>query len=233
MNSYSLAISGSWILFVVMALLIIGVSFYSYRSTNPPISGVKRVTLLSLRIIGMLLLLFAIFQPIVTNSFDEVIKPKIAFLIDDSESISIMDASIDRKAIYDKIIKEIQDKANEEDIYFAFDDNINDFSFDSLATLKSKGKRTDISKAMRELEYRQDTSNIQAVVLITDGAYNAGENPFYAAQSFGKPVFSVGIGDTNSPKDLKITDLITNEVSYINTPTPVFINLDANGMIKK
>ncbi len=233
MNSYSLAISGSWILFVVMALLIIGVSFYSYRSTNPPISGVKRVTLLSLRIIGMLLLLFAIFQPIVTNSFDEVIKPKIAFLIDDSESISIMDASIDRKDVYDKIIKEIQDKANEEDIFFAFDDNINDFSFDSLATLKSKGKRTDISKAMRELEYRQDTSNIQAVVLITDGAYNAGENPFYAAQSFGKPVFSVGIGDTNSPKDLKITDLITNEVSYIKTPTPVFINLDANGIYDK
>lgn len=230
MNSYSLAISGSWILFVALALLIIGVSFYSYRTTNPPISGAKRFTLLSLRIIGMLLLLFAIFQPIVTNSFDEVIKPKIAFLLDDSESISIKDASIDRKQVYSKIIKEIQDRGNEEDVYFRFSDNFNDMTFDSLSTLKSKGKRTDISKALRELEYRQDTSNIQAVVLLTDGAYNAGDNPLYAAQSFGKPVFSVGIGDTNSPKDLKISDLITNEISYLNTPTPIFISLDANGI---
>lgn len=230
MNSYSLAISGSWVLFIVLALLIIGVSFYSYRNTNPPISGVKRFTLLSLRIIGMLLLLFAIFQPIVTNSFDEVIKPKIAFLIDNSESITIKDASIDRKKVYSDILIEINKKANDEDIYFSFSDNINDISYDSLTSIGSFGKRTDISKALRELEYRQDTSNIQAVVLLTDGAYNAGENPFYAAQSFGKPVFTVGIGDTSSPKDLKITDLITNEVSYINTPTPIFINLDANGI---
>lgn len=230
MNSYSLAISGSWVLFVAIALLIIGISFYSYRSTNPPISGGKRFTLLTLRIVGMLLLLFAVFQPIVTNSFDEVIAPKIAFLIDDSESISIKDASIDRKEVYTDVIAAIKDKATDEDIYFSFDDNISDLKYDSLSVLKSDGKRTDIAKAMRELEYRQDTSNIQAVVLISDGAYNAGENPFYAAQSFGKPVFSVGIGDTNSPKDLKISDLITNEISYINTPTPIFINLDANGI---
>ena len=230
MNSYSLAISGSWVLFIVLALLIIGVSFYSYRNTNPPISGLKKTILISLRILGMLLLLFAIFQPIVTNSFDEVIKPKIAFLLDNSESISIKDASIDRKNVYSSILKEIQEKATDDDVYFSFSDNVNDLKFDSLGTLNTNGKRTDISKAIRELEYRQDTSNIQAVVLLTDGSYNAGENPFYLAQSFGKPVFTVGVGDTNSPKDLKITDLITNEVSYINTPTPIFINLDANGI---
>lgn len=233
MNSYSLAISGSWLLFIFLALLIIGISYYSYRNTNPPISGGKKSLLLTLRIVGLLLLLFAIFQPIVTNSYNQVIAPRIAFLIDNSESVIVKDASIDRKNIFHKVISEIKDKANEADLYFKFDDNFSDINFESIDKINPNGKRTDIAKPFRELEYRQDTSNIQAVVLITDGAYNVGENPFYDAQNFGKPVFTIGIGDTNKPKDLKITDLITNEISYLNTPTPIFINLDSYGIYDK
>lgn len=233
MNSYSLAISGSWLLFIALAVLIIGVSIYSYKTTNPPISKIKRIGLLSLRVVGLLLLLFAIFQPIVTNTYNDIIAPRIAFLIDNSESMSIKDASIDRKKVFNSIIAEIKEKAEKEDLYFKFDDNFSVISHDSLNNIKLDGKQTNLAKPFRELEYRQDTSNIQAVVLLSDGVYNTGDNPFYDAQNFGKPIFTIGIGDTNQPKDLKITDLITNEISYLNTPSPIFINLDAYGIYDK
>jgi hypothetical protein len=229
MNSYNLAINGSWILFIALALVIIGFSYYSYKNTNPPISGIKRYTMLTLRIVGMLLLLFAIFQPIVTNRFDEIIKPRIALLIDGSESMTITDAKLDRSEITKKLVEELQSELEEDDYYFVLKDQLETNKQDSITELEYDSKRTNLAKPLRELSYRQDTTNTQAVILLTDGSYNSGENPFYAAAELGRPIFTVGVGDTTEPRDVKLADLIANEVSYVNTPTPVFINVDQFG----
>lgn len=194
-------------------------------------SGAKRYTMLTLRIVGMLLLLFAIFQPIVTNKFDEIIKPRIALLIDGSESMTITDAKLDRSEITTKLVEELQSELSEEDYYFVFKDQLEINKKDSIGELEYDNKRTNLAKPLRELGYRQDTTNTQAVILLTDGTYNAGENPFYAAAELGRPMFTVGVGDTTEPKDVKLADLIANEVSYVNTPTPVFINVDQFGFV--
>ncbi len=229
MNSYNIAINGSWILFIALALVIIGFSYYSYKNTNPPVSGAKRYTMLTLRVVGMLLLLFAIFQPIVTNKFDEIIKPRIALLIDGSESMTITDAKLDRSEITIKLVDELQSELSEDDYYFVFKDQLETNKQDSISELEYDAKRTNLAKPLRELSYKQDTTNTQAVILLTDGTYNAGENPFYAATELGRPMFTIGVGDTTEPKDVKLADLIANEVSYVNTPTPVFINVDQFG----
>ena len=233
MNSYNIAINGSWILFIALAVVIIGFSYYSYKNTNPPVTGLKRYTMLSLRVVGMLLLLFAIFQPIVTNKFDEIIKPKIALVVDGSESMTINDAKLNRAEITNKLVKELQSELSDDDYYFFFKDNLNELNQDSLPNIEFNSKRTDIAKPLRELSYRQDTTNTQAVILLTDGSYNSGENPFYAATELNRPMFTVGVGDTTEPKDIKLADLIANEVSYVNTPTPIFVNIDQFGFDDK
>ena len=52
------------------------------------------------------------------------------------------------------------------------------------------------------MQQNSAASNLQAVVLITDGNSTTGMNPLYEAQELAVPVFTVGVGDTTDQKDL-------------------------------
>ncbi|MDZ7849120.1 MAG: hypothetical protein U5L96_21695 [Owenweeksia sp.] len=54
---------------------------------------------------------------------------------------------------------------------------------------------------MQERYYNQ---NLAGVVMLTDGIYNRGSDPAYAARSLPFPIYSVGFGDTTVPRDLFI-----------------------------
>ncbi len=72
-------------------------------------------------------------------------------------------------------------------------------------------------------------SNIRAIVLLTDGRYNAGLNPSYDAEKLGLPVFTVGFGDSVEPKDLAAGQLFTNEIAYVGSEQPVQIRTRSSG----
>ncbi len=239
MNTYTFGISGSWWWLILSVIIAAGFSIYTYRRTVPPVSRAKKTILVTLRSSALALLLFMLFEPVFTTITGTEKAPKLAVLLDNSMSVAHKDAKIDRKEDYKKAFNNsdfMSLGASNLDIIL-FDSELKllstqqneKFTFDSL---KFKGQLTDISKALRHVINSPDDENIRSVLLITDGAFNTGNNPIYDAEVIGKPVYVIGIGDSTEPKDILIQSLVTNEVAYVDNPVPVNINIKTNGYDK-
>ncbi|MFH1052024.1 MAG: hypothetical protein V1779_13975 [bacterium] len=231
MNSYTFGINGSWWLFILLMLLSIGFAIYNYRYTIPPISQRKKMILISLRSTGMGLLLFLLFEPLISLVSGKEESPVLAVLLDNSHSAAMTDASGSRKQKYFEAIDAsdfLSLTENQLDVNL-FDGEIKPFIEFDKRNLNFNGQMTDISLGLKEIMRKADEKNIQAVLLISDGAFNTGTNPIYLADVLGKPIFTIGIGDTVEPRDVSIQSVLTNDIVYVENPVPVNINMKSSG----
>ncbi len=230
MTSYDFGLSGSWPLLILCCLIGLALSIYTYRITVPPITQLRRITLISLRSVGLALLLFILFEPILNIIKASEEPPRLAVLLDNSQSVAITDASVDRQAQYRQALASMNpDSFGDDARILRFDshpDNLDAFNADSL---DFSGQLSNISSAFTAVLAEAEHENVRAVLLVTDGSYNAGENPVYNAELLGRPVYVVGIGDSTEPKDLAIQSLITNQIAYVGSPVPVNVNVKSIG----
>lgn len=231
MNTFLLTAANSWFLIILSLLACVAFSVFVYRRTTPPVSPRRKAVLIFLRSAGLSLLLFAFFEPVLTIIQGSEQPPRLAVLLDNSASAIANDASGSRLEYYNLAFKNSDFNSLGADNYKSvlFDSEIKflpEFSRDSIS---HKGMQTNISKALRWAEQNSEEENIQAALLITDGAFNTGRNPLYDAESFGKPVYIIGIGDSSEPKDIAVQSILTNETAYIDNPAPVNVNVKVSG----
>ena len=81
MNSYTFGMSGSVWWYVLLVLIGIAFTVYTYRYTVPPVSKSKKTLLMVLRSIGLSLLLFVLFEPVISIISGKEEDPKLAVLI--------------------------------------------------------------------------------------------------------------------------------------------------------
>ncbi len=230
MNSYSIGITGSWLTVIISILVAIIVSFFYYRRTVPALSPIRRYFLFTLRALALSLLLFVIFEPVFTSITGKTEEPEIALLLDKSISMKIKDATIDRKEIYKSVLNKLNlDAGKIKTKSIAFDNSFESLSRPVFDSLHIDGQSTNITNALQWVASNTKDRNIAAVLLISDGAFNEGENPLYSAEKLAKPIYTVGIGDTNEPKDISVHSIITNQIAHINTTVPVNVNIQASG----
>lgn len=225
MNTYNLLLNGNvWLL--ILFIVVSGfVAVWTYSRTIPPIPQSRRWLFVSLRTMALALLFFILFEPVYEIIRNFLEKPKLAVLIDDSESMSAKETSGDRRAKLVEFIRNSGIADYEDKLVFLFDKNsklVENFSEDSIKTL---GKVTDISKALRRVGKYINDENVSATLLISDGVFNAGNNPIFDAERLGMPIFTVGLGDTSEPKDLVLASIVTNEIAYVDNPVPIQINI--------
>lgn len=241
MDSFSLHFaSGVWWLCALALVAGIGLSIWTYKRTVPRTTASRRRILIALRSIALALLLFVLFQPILTLTKTQDRSPRIAVLLDNSRSMllpaSLADTSISRLAAMKQNISTVfpsdilsnrsavslemfSEAALKMDTTLAF----------LASSLRGDGAVTDISSALALLSEQQKTENIGAVVLFSDGAYTAGSNPLYAAEHLGVPIFTVGIGDSTERRDASITNLFTNDVATIGVSQPIDVTIHSVG----
>ncbi|MDG1873528.1 MAG: VWA domain-containing protein [Mariniblastus sp.] len=90
---------------------------------------------------------------------------------------------------------------------------------ETMPELEANGLGTDIWQALRES--LDDASRLSSVVLISDGQHNGTEDPLEIARkaaSLGIPIFVVGVGDPNPPKNLAVTEVYVREKAYPDEP---------------
>lgn len=88
-------------------------------------------------------------------------------------------------------------------------------------------KTTDIGAAFSGLYDRYVNQNVGAVVLVSDGVYNQGNNPLYAATQLDAPIYSIALGDTVQPKDLQLTRVQHNSIAYLGDKLEVRLGINA------
>ncbi|MBD3289745.1 hypothetical protein GF337_13140 [candidate division KSB1 bacterium] len=230
-ENFQLEMVGSIILFIALVAAFIAYTFFMYRRTNPPVSGTLRKFLVFMRGLVFLIIIFILFEPLLSLTWTNVRKPIIAVLTDTSASMDLTDAKGKRSEQARSLLqKSFLNKNGNDRIteFYKFSDDLS--PLDSPAdSLQFTADGTDISAALQQLNERMDEKYLAGVVLVTDGIFNIGENPARYAEDMDVPIYPVGIGDPQEQKDIVISRVLTNQVTYANNRVPVDITVKATG----
>ncbi len=230
MNSYALGLTGSWFLLGLLLTLACIAALFFYRHTIPPILPSKKNVLILLRTLGLWLILFAMFEPILTLISSKNEAPKAIVLIDDSRSMTIESGNLKRNDEVRNFLESFSTFRNIEHFFASFAEKT--FITTSPQSLQFKGDATDISQALRWANARSREENIRALVMVTDGNFTTGNNPLYDAEQMGLPLYIVGVGDTIEPKDIAVQPIVTNDYGYVGKSVPVAVSIKSTGYDK-
>jgi len=220
---YDIQINYSFsVYFLILAIiLLIGFTYFIHKVTVPPLSTFKKSGLILLRSISLILLLFLIFEPILSFSKKIEIIPKNLVFIDNSSSIRIDDGS-DRLSKIQNIINDFSTSSINFN-FQTFGSSIKIVSEDSLYKIKYDERLSNFENIFNQL--KKDEEKITSITVISDGGINDGRSPIFQAEKIGVPVFTIGIGDTSTRNDAEVKNIFTNNFIYSETPTQVLATI--------
>ncbi len=85
--------------------------------------------------------------------------------------------------------------------------------------LVADGLGTNVWQALRES--LEDSSRLSSIVLLSEGQHNGDEDPVELAEKaagLGIPIYTVGVGDPNPPKNLAISEIYVRDKAYPDEP---------------
>lgn len=202
---------------IIPCLIVAGLyAFVLYRNDfkqeDAPFFKYRKY-LTALRFLTVLGILLLLLSPFIKSRNTESQKPIVAILVDKSESIrNGFKQKADTLTYFDKLNalrKKLEDKF--EVVAFTIGDKT-----EALANKTLNAKATNISGAFEQINDQFYNQNIGAVVLASDGIFNQGINPVYATTNATYNIYTVAVGDTTIPKDLKIENVFYNKIAYLN-----------------
>lgn len=207
----------------LMAGAVVSAILY-YRQRDSAFSRKAVIVLALLRFAAFSIAAFLVLSPMVRITGREVLKPAIVVGIDNSASMLHKTDSAALAGEFQKMISILQDQLSDDYIldFISFGTNAED----SLKLTFSENK-TDIAAFLSQANSRYFNRNMGAVILMSDGIFNSGENPVYTARNIEAPVFSVKMGDTAVSRDLIINRINHNRFAYKGNRFPIEILIHA------
>jgi len=173
---------------------------------------------ISLRGLAILLLILLLFNPAINIEDSRDLKQRVAVLIDNSRSVTIEKGEWQGLDSMAEVIQalNLSDTTAVRYSVFGFDRDL----FPSRAdTLDFDGSVTDINNTLRTLN--RETTDFDAVIMITDGIFNRGLDPASTAIRMGIPFYNIAIGDTTRLRDVLVRNVFYNPDAFTNTLIPI------------
>jgi hypothetical protein len=210
------------ILLIILSLVVAGgLSFYQYLYKAKNKSQVN-LFLAFLRFGSIFLILLLLINPIITKNTLEIVKTPLAIVVDNSSSVTFLNAKEKALELYKKISSNtaIQDKFDVQSYQF-------DTDFEPSSTFDFKGVQTNLEVIAKNLK-SINRNVIFPTVIITDGNQTSGNDYVYSFDVANK-VFPVILGDTTKLFDLKINQLNVNKYAFYKNKFPVEVFLQYSG----
>jgi hypothetical protein len=213
-------------LIILCFLLGAGYSYWLYyHDVKRGIRSMAVIGMLVFRFITVTIISFLLLSPLIRLSEKFVEKPIIILGIDNSNSVvKSGDSGFYRSAFpakLNQLVKDLSEKG-EVKVYSFGDQLISGFN----PTFSDK--KTDISNFFNEIYIRYANRNVAAIAIASDGIYNQGSDPYYAARKIQVPIYTIAMGDTNLKKDLILKKVIANRIAYKNDRIPVEVMVELN-----
>lgn len=211
---------------IPISTFLIILAFISYKKFNALPPTVKFI-LSIIRSIIFIVIIFLILNPIFLSNIEENLKPKILFLLDNSESVAVKKGIYSGLEDYGRILNFlIESKPTHVEIdYFTIGNRTKPLvNIDSLTYSESSTNLIDAINQIKELEEDYSTA-----VIISDGILTYGRNPLITSTNVNIPINTIGIGDTSKVLDLAVHNIITNAIGYTNTKQIVDVEIAHNG----
>ncbi len=179
------------------------------------------------RFLIVTVLSFLLLSPLIKTVKRTVEKPIIVIAQDNSESLlACKDSSFYKNEYKEKLQKMMDKLADKYDVrMYTFADKVKEIS--SPDSLNFEDKQTNISALFDELNTRYSNSNLGAIVLASDGLYNSGSNPIYAADKMKVPIYTIALGDTAIKKDVILLKTEYNRIVYLGNDFPLEVVVNA------
>lgn len=209
-----------WLFIIFLVALCLG--YFTYFGLKKPTKSLlawPNSLLCLLRVLAVFLLLLLLLSPFIKFQKREILKPKIAVLIDNSLSIKNQ-AGVENYV--NQFRSEIADKLSDFEIAVYDLDGLN--NKDSIVYNLTN---TDLTTGIKHIA-AENSEQIQAIVVLSDGIVNEGANPNYYPLPIKAPIYTIGLGDTTTLKDIKVADAKTNEFVVLGNNYPLIFNLIAD-----
>lgn len=199
-------------------------AFYYKDKKTSELTPFLRWLAAGLRFILVTFLVFLFLEPLIRTRKNTVEKPIIIIAEDNSASIVAgKDSVFYRHQFPQDWEKEINDLSANYDVrIMSFGEQARD-SMD----YRYNEKETDISSLFQAVTERYYGKNLGAIILSSDGIYNKGYNPIYAARQLNCNVFTVALGDTTVKIDAAVSKVDNNPTAFLGNTFPLLITLDA------
>lgn len=237
-NFQSMAIISEYSLWFIPLCLLLGAGYAMFLYfKNRDVEYDKRAQWIMpiLRGLSVALIAFLLLAPMLKHAVKEVDKPLLVVAVDNSESMVLTkDSNYYRNGFQQDINKLLTDFGDQYDIKTYLVGDNNDLKENGKALkVPFDGKTSNLSGIFDEIDNLYANQNIGAMVLVSDGIFNTGSNPQYAAEKAKFPVYAVAAGDTNVQTDLLIADILHNKQTYLGNYFPVEIKVSATHLSGK
>ncbi|MGY4385568.1 hypothetical protein ACVWYN_002608 [Pedobacter sp. UYP24] len=218
----------SFTFYTLLALLgcILAGLFFAWLlySKTAHLSKNVKYTLAAGRALIITLIAFLLFFPLLRSVSYQLEKPIVIIGQDNSISAGKIKPAGFNTNKYEKDLKELSDRLSEkyEVSRYNFSDSVNlgfDFSY--------KGKITNASKFVTQLNDELLNRNVGAIILATDGIFNRGGSPLYDVNKLKAPVYTIALGDTVPKKDLIVANVNSNDIVYLDNEFTVEVQVQA------
>ncbi|MBL1212103.1 MAG: hypothetical protein HND52_01985 [Ignavibacteriae bacterium] len=218
LENINFSFSANPLILISGVLLAALFSYYFYRVTIPPVSKTLKYFLYTIRVIALSLIIFLLFEPILTLEYLETRQSKSLIFIDNSKSITVEDSTA-RSDKINYLIEGIEESLGGNAEYFTFGSSVTEVSADDINEITHSENATNFSLIIDQVESAADLAD--AVLIISDGIITEGANPVYRAEKLGVPIFTAGIGDSSIKKDASVNKILSNEYIYAEQNTLV------------
>lgn len=220
--------SDSFNIYTILALLcclLAGLLFawLLYRNTKH-LEKKLRYGLFGARAIVVSLIAFLLFSPLIRSISYQKEKPLIIIGQDNSLSAgNIMPPGFNKQQ-YESDLKELAEKLAEryEVKLYNFSDSVKS-GFD----FTSKGRLSNATQFIDQLNDELINRNVGAVILATDGIFNRGGSPLYGLDKLKAPIYTIALGDTVPKKDVLIANVNYNNLVYLDNEFTIDIQVQA------
>ncbi len=219
-----ISLSGSVFYFFIGSLFVV-FSFFIYKHTIPKVSGGTKVLLSILRSLILILILFLIFEPLLSVSNISKKKKNTYVFIDNSKSISAKD-SVRRSRSISELVTRLSNKSELNTKLFSFGKEIDSVSLNNSSFFFTE-QLTNYSSFLDF--FKKHESTIESALIVSDGIITAGSDPSYQFEKLQFPVFTVGVGDSTTKRDVEISNVSHNQFIYAGTQTIIQALIRHNG----
>ncbi|MBM4053848.1 MAG: hypothetical protein FJ264_04070 [Planctomycetes bacterium] len=233
---------GLRILVFIIAITILFFSWSGIR-TIQPVS--RRIILFSLRMTGILLIVFLLFQPQIEQKEVLKLKNKVVCLLDTSKSMSLKggDTNIVRSRLVenfftdnDSFFKELQ--SNFDVDFFTFSGTPAETSYKDIKTgITPDGEDTDFVQTLKYLQQRYKDTNVKAVLLFSDGKdtiarpdnVNTSDHVSTLARELAAPFFTFAPAENMEVRDIAISSISYNTFTFARNPWKADVTIKVMG----
>ena len=219
-----------WKIAVAAGLVVF--SFIVYRRTFPPVSPLKRGLLLGFRIAAFILLGLLLINPVLVSTRVETKKPIILVLLDYSKSMGIRDAAgkmrIEAAAdALGRLRDALRGNPRVEIETIPFAGTLAASPVPADTEIAADGEGTDVWGALEAAQRKYRSSNVAAIVLLTDGRITRGM--MTSGEDIMVPVYTIGFGDTLEGADIVVEEVIHDRIAYKGTTVAIEAVISAAG----